>query len=122
MWILSQTKSHTIYQCFALRKQREERATFGQNHGFSYPNVNLVQQMTNHLATVDTIFRPFCSKAVILNSDNQFREVICFRDTGSAQTLVSKKFISPTEFQDTGKYRLIQGITGDLIKVLLVLN
>lgn len=60
-------QNHTIDQCFALKKQREERAKGGQNHGFSDNNVNLVQQITSDLNTVNTHFRPFCTKAVIFN-------------------------------------------------------
>lgn len=57
--------NHTMNQCFALNKLREEGAKGANHQAPSDPNVNFVQQVNNNLDTVDTNFTPFCSKAVI---------------------------------------------------------
>lgn len=111
--------NHTLDQCFALQKQ-QERAKFGQGSNFADP-VNFVQQVNNSLDKVHSSFRPFCSKATVGNADKQTKEIICFRDTGWEQTLISKELINPAEYKNAKEFRLIKGITGDVIQIPLVL-
>lgn len=63
--------------------------------------------MSSDLNAVNNIFRSFCTKAVIFDADSNSREVACLRNTGSAQTLISKQLIKPSEYEETGEYRLI---------------
>ena len=47
--------------------------------------------------------------------------MICaLRDTGALQSLLSEQAVSEGEYESTGEFRLIRGITGEIVSVPLI--
>ena len=74
-----------------------------------------VVTVTPKESAVDPRFLRHCSDVTITSNDSTSR-----RDTGSLQSLVCSRVLSEADFEHTGEFRLIKGVTGDVVSVPLV--
>jgi len=79
-----------------------------------------VVTVTHKEFAVDPRFLRHCSDVTITNNDSTSRRVRLLRDTGSLQLLVCSRVLSEADFEHTGEFRLIKGVTGDVVSVPLV--
>lgn len=90
--------NHTMDKCFELQRRRSLRENVNQNLTVSSDStVNLVQSLTDDFDSIYLNFRPFCSKVLVVNSENDSREIILFRDTWGSQALISKKLFNSSK-------------------------
>jgi len=118
---------HLMSQCYRKRDKEKEKKTVSQrpvNLVSSVPQCDMVLMSEStklaKLPGVDPRYTPYCHKAVLKSSDMSCHPVILLRDTGCLQSLVSRQSVSPSDFTDTGEFRLIKGISDIIISVPLV--
>jgi len=69
---------------------------------------------------VDPRFEGHCS-LVTLVRPNQSRHIIrALRDTGALQSLMSQQSFTDCDYEPTGEFRMIRGVTGETVSVPLV--
>jgi len=69
---------------------------------------------------LDPRFEQHCSPAQLVRPDSSVMHVRLLRDTGALQSLVCSRVLTDNDYTPTGEFRLIRGITGDVISVPLV--
>jgi len=69
---------------------------------------------------LDPRFEQHCSPAQLVRPDSSVTHVRLLRDTGALQSLVCSRILTDTDYAPTGEFRLIRGITGEVISVPLV--
>jgi len=69
---------------------------------------------------LDPRFEQHCTSAQLVRPDTSVMHVRLLRDTGALQSLVCSCVLTDTDYTPTGEFRLIHGITGDVISVPLV--
>jgi len=67
---------------------------------------------------VDPRFEQHCTPARLVRPDSSVMHVRLLRDTGALQSLVCSRVQTDTDYTPTGEFRLIRGITGEIISVL----
>ena len=70
--------------------------------------------------TIDPRFEQHCVITTITRPDETKMDVKGLRDTGALQSLVSSHVLTDNDYQLTGEYRLIRGVTGDTLSVPLI--
>ena len=65
-------------------------------------------------------FEQHCTPAQLVRPDASMMHVRLLRDTGALQSLVCSRVLNDTDYTPTGEFRLIRGITGEVISVPLV--
>jgi len=69
---------------------------------------------------VDPRFEGHCSLVTLVRPDHTRHIVSALRDTGASQSLVSQQSVSDCNYESTGEFRLIRGVTGETVSVPLV--
>jgi len=69
--------------------------------------------------TIDPRLEQHCVIKTITRPD-QTKMVKGLRDTGALKSLVSSQVLTDNDYQSTGEYRLIRGVTGDTLPVPLI--
>ena len=69
---------------------------------------------------IDPLFAQHCAEMVLVRPDQSTRSILALRDTGALQSLISSQELSDTDYTSTGEFRLIRGVTGDVVSVPLV--
>ena len=69
---------------------------------------------------VDPRFEGHCSLVTLVRPDHTRHIVRALRDTGALQSLVSQQSVSDCDYESTGEFRLIRGVTGETVSVPLV--
>jgi len=69
---------------------------------------------------LDSRFEQHCSPAELVRPDSFVMHVRLLRDTGALQSLVYSRVLTDTDYTSTGEFRLIRGITGDVISMPFV--
>jgi hypothetical protein len=122
--------NHTISNCYKLRAKRT-RDRPGDSRSSNLERNPVDIQLVNTLdpvpsSGIDPAYRAHCSVGQLFNwlpsnsSKSWCRDVVCLRDTGALQSLVTKQFVSESEYVDTGETRLLRGIRGQAFSVPLV--
>lgn len=112
---------HDVQSCFILQRKRErEREERPEGQHTRNREVSLVQTTPGITGEIAKEFLPYCSQATIHDVNGVSKSVVCLRDTGSMQSLVTRQLLSTTEFRETGDCRLIKGVTGDVKSIPLV--
>jgi len=70
---------------------------------------------------VDPRFEGHCSLVTLVRPDHTRHIVRALRDTGAVQSLVSEQSASDCDYESSGEFRLIRGVTGETVSVPLVL-
>jgi hypothetical protein len=115
-------QGHDAGHCFQLKQvrdtQREEKKSKEQ---FDTKRVSLVQNGSNFkFAEIDPLYTAYCSKGIVKGTDGRLRNVVCLRDSGALQTLVSKSMFDHQAYVETGERRFIRGVTGEAVAIPLV--
>src|SRR6218665_1437181 len=76
--------------------------------------------ITSGSTMVHEQYIPFCAEVTLFATEGTQRPVTILRDTGAMQSLVSRKRFQPFEYIDTIENRLIKGVLGQAVAVLLV--
>ena len=69
---------------------------------------------------IDPGYREYCFTATLVKPDLSHKNITLLRDTGALQSLVSKQAVSESDYVTTDEFRLIQGVSGNSIRVPLV--
>jgi len=69
---------------------------------------------------VDPRFEGHCSLVTLVRPDHTRHIVRALRETGALQSLVSQQSVSDCDYESTGEFRLILGVTGETASVPLV--
>jgi len=69
---------------------------------------------------LDPRFEQHCTPAQLVRPDSSMMHIRLLRDTGALQSLVCSRVLTDTDYTPTGEFRLIRGITGEVISVPLV--
>ena len=69
---------------------------------------------------LDPRFEQHCTPAQLFRSNSSVMHVRLPQDTGALQSLVCSRVLTDTDYTPTGEFRLIRGITGEVISVPLV--
>ena len=70
--------------------------------------------------TINPRFQQHCVITTITRPDETKMDDKGLRDTGALQSLVSSQVLTDNDYQLTGEYRLIRGVTGDTLSVPLI--
>ena len=81
---------------------------------------NKVMPDVHNVQIVHPLFAPYCSSGQLISSDGSTQLINILRDSGELCSLFLKSAASPNFVKDTGEIRLIQGVSGNIIKVPLV--
>ena len=68
----------------------------------------------------DPLFAGHCFDAELIRPDSTTRRVRLLRDTGALKSLVCSRVLKESDYEDTDEFRLIRGVTGDVVSVPLV--
>ena len=71
-------------------------------------------------AHVDKGFAPYTYDGIIVKPNGDEKQVTLLRDTGALQSIVRGSTVCVDDYIDTGEYRLIRGISANVITVPLV--
>jgi hypothetical protein len=114
-------KGHIRAQCYALKRVEEKNKE-------SKPNP--VQLVHNHVLDslpkqevehkINPLFNTHWCKATLSRPDGTDKQLCLLRDSGSLQSLLSRAHIDEKDYTETGEYRLIQGLGGEVIRIPLV--
>jgi len=69
---------------------------------------------------VDPRFEGHCSLVTLVRPDHTRHLVRALRDTGALQSLMSQQSVADCDYDSTGEFRLIRGVTGETVSVPLV--
>ena len=69
---------------------------------------------------VDPRSEGHCSLVTLVRPDHTRHIIRALRDTGALQSLVSQQSVSDCDYESTGEFRLICGVTGETVSVPLV--
>jgi len=69
---------------------------------------------------LDPRFEQHCTRTQLVRPDSSVMHVRLLQDTGSLQSLVCSRVLIVTDYTPKGEFRLIRGITGEVIPVPLV--
>lgn len=113
---------HTKSRCFKLQQNnaRDKDEDWRSNP----KSVGLVDRMNRDDsgpgAIIDSRYMPFCDHGYLWADNDVARSVVCLRDSGALQSLVSKARVKSSEYRDTGESRLVKGIGGLTLEIPLV--
>ena len=113
MLLLKETWAHLGCQLRA-RREREQKEASVQLVSILSSQVTEGQVSTTVVQKsqeVDPRFEGHCSLVTIVRPDHIRRIVRALRDTGALQSLVSQQSVSDCDFESTGEFRLIRGVT-----------
>jgi hypothetical protein len=108
-------KGHIRAQCFALKRAESEKQDVMPS--MFVKNSHIENEDKHH---VNPLFKNHWCEGIITCSNGDKKNVCLLRDSGSLQSLLSRDKITEDEFVETGEYRLIQGLTGRVIRVPIV--
>ena len=69
---------------------------------------------------INPLFNTHWCKATLSRPDGTNKQLCLLRDSGSLQSLLSRAHIDEKDYTETGEYRLIQGLGGEVIRIPLV--
>jgi len=69
---------------------------------------------------VDPRFEGHCSPVTLVRPDHTRHIVRALRYTGALQSLVSQQSVSDCDYESTGEFRMIRGVTSETLSVPLV--
>ena len=119
-----QTKGHIRSQCYALKRAEARTkatdASVVQHVVFKTQKLDNTKQLDTDAVKVNPLFNTNWCTAILTSSNQTQRSLTVLRDSGSLQSLRSRDKICCHDYADTGESRLIKGVTGDVVRVLLV--
>jgi len=69
---------------------------------------------------VDPRFKDHCCEVTLIGPRSSRRKICALRDTGALQSLLSEQSVSECDYESTGEFRMIRGVTGETLSVPLV--
>ena len=78
------------------------------------------EQVSQKPPDVDPRFEEHCLLVTVIRPDQSRHIVKALRDTGALQSLVSSQFLTDSDYESIGEYRMIRGVTGEIVPVPLV--
>ena len=69
---------------------------------------------------VDPRYEGHCSLVTLVRPDLSRHIIRALRDTGALQSLLSEQSVSDCDYESTGEFRMIRGVTGETVSVPLV--
>ena len=116
-------RGHVRAQCYTRLKAEAQKTdkseAVSQHVTIATDNVQSVTSQTD-LGKINPLFHSHWSTGLLTGTDGSQRNVTLLRDTGSLQSLLSGNKIRDIDYTETGEFRLIKGITGDVMRVPLV--
>jgi len=109
---------HLLSSCPLLRAQREQKeapvhlvSTLSSQVTQGQVNATVVQKSQE----VDPHFEGHCSLVTLDRPDHTRHITRALRDTGALQSLVSQQSVSDCDYESTGEFRLIRGVTNETV-------
>jgi len=69
---------------------------------------------------VDPRFKDHCCQVTLIGPSSSRRKICALRDTGVLQSLLSEQSVSECDYESTGEFRMIRGVTGETMSVPLL--
>jgi len=117
------TPGHIMANCRRLRAKREQKedpvllvSTLSSQVTQGQVRSTVVQKPQE----VDPRFEGHCSLVTLGRPDHTRHIFRALRDTGALQSLMSQQSVSDCDYECTGEFRLIRGVTGETVSVPLV--
>ena len=69
---------------------------------------------------VDPRFKDHCCPVTLIGPRSSRHMIRALRDTGALQSLLSEQSVSECDYESTGEFRMIRGVTGETVSVPFV--
>ena len=67
--------------------------------------------------SLDPCFERHCIYADLVRPASSTKRARLLRDTGALQSLICSRILTDADYLSTGEFRLIRGVTGDIVSV-----
>jgi len=102
-----------------ITEQQYECKRSQQQHVHTH-NTDIKTSVKQKKPMLHSRFEQHCTPAQLVRPGSSVMHVRFLRDTGALQSLVCSHVLTDTDYTPTGEFRLIRGITGEVISVPLV--
>jgi hypothetical protein len=110
---------HKVSQC-RIKQRKEKVSTEPENVKPVSPDLSAANPSVATRLPIHPLFKQYCTQAHIVKADGTLLPINALRDTGALQAVIRKSCVFNSDYVPTGDFRLLKGISSELIEVPLV--